>query len=365
MHVPFVDLPAHTARLRRELDAAVADVAHRSDFIHGAAVAAFEREFAAFTGARHAIGVGSGGAAIELALRAYHVGAGDEVITAANTFVATAMAIIAVGAKPTLVDVDPSTYTIDPELIAAAITPRTRAIVPVHLYGQPADMDEIMTIAAHHDLIVIEDAAQAHGARYADRRAGAVGAAAAFSFYPSKNLGAWGDGGMIVTDDDAVAERVRLLGNYGERAKYEHCAEGMNSRLDTIQAAVLRVKLPHLDSWNARRRHHADRYRARLASYVRTAGEGPRREHIYHLYVVEVEERDRVRDRLHAAQIDTGIHYPVPVHLQQACRSLGYDAGDFPVTEAAARRVLSLPMYPELTDDQIDYVCDELLAAVR
>jgi dTDP-3-amino-3,4,6-trideoxy-alpha-D-glucose transaminase len=364
MPVPFVDLRAHHDRLRAELDAAVAEVGRRGDFIQGAAVAAFEREFAAFTGVRHAVGVGSGLAAIELALRAYGIGPGDEVITPANTFIATVLAILAVGATPKLVDADAATYTIDPALVAEAITPRTRAIVPVHLYGQVADMDAIAALASRHNLIVVEDAAQAHGARYKGRRAGTFGHAAAFSFYPSKNLGAWGDAGTIVTDDDAVADKLRLLRNYGQRKKYDHSIAGTNSRLDTIQAAVLGVKLPHLDAWNAERRHHAERYRSRLAGKVSTPAAAPGCEHIYHLYVVELDRRDQVQERLRAAQIETGIHYPVPVHLQEACEPLGYHAGDFPVTERAARRVLSLPMYPELSDAQIDYVSETLAAAL-
>lgn len=364
MHVPFVDLRAHHDSLRQPLESAVLEVARRGDFIQGGAVAEFEKQFAAFTGTRHAIGVGTGLAAIELALRAYRIGPGDEVITAANTFIATALAIMAVGATPKLVDADPSTYTIDPSLVESAITPKTKAIVPVHLYGQPADMDPIMAIAKRHNLVVVEDSAQAHGARYKGKRAGSIGHAAAFSFYPSKNLGAWGDGGLITTNDDEAAAQLRLLRNYGQRAKYYHSVVGTNNRLDTIQAAVLGVKLPHLDGWNASRRAHADRYRSRLASRVATPAAAADREHIYHLYVVELDARDRVQEKLKAAQIETGIHYPVPIHLQEACQHLGYRAGDFPVTERAAQRILSLPMYPELTDDQIDYVCETLVASV-
>jgi dTDP-3-amino-3,4,6-trideoxy-alpha-D-glucose transaminase len=364
MRVPFVDLTAQHDPLRAELDAAVAAVGRRGDFILGEAVDAFERDFAAFIGARHAVGVGSGFSAIELALRAYNLGPGDEVITAANSFIATALAIQAVGATPKLVDVDSVTYTIDADRIEAAVTPRTRAIVPVHLYGQPADMDAVGQLARRHGLLIIEDAAQAHGARYRGRRVGTFGHAAAFSFYPSKNLGAWGDAGIIVTDDDAIADRLRTLRNVGQRAKYLHAYAGTNSRLDTVQAAVLRVKLPHLDGWNIARRAHADSYRARLRGRVHVPEAAPDREHIYHLFVVEVDRRQQVQDRLRSSQIDTGIHYPVPIHLQEACASLGYRRGDFPVTEAAADRILSLPMYPELTEDQIEFVSDTLLAAV-
>lgn len=364
MRVPFVDLQAHHAPLRAELEAAVSAVGCRSDFILGAAVEAFEREFAAFVGVSHAVGVASGLSAIELALRAHGVGPGDEVITAANTFIATVFAIMAVGATPTLVDVERDTYTIDPERIAAAITPRTRAIIPVHLYGQPADMDRIGALASQHDLLVVEDAAQAHGARYRGRRTGTFGDSAAFSFYPSKNLGAWGDAGMVVTNDAAVAERVRVLRNVGQRAKYLHACAGTNARLDTVQAAVLRVKLPHLDGWNGRRRAHAERYRSRLGTRIHLPAAASDREHIYHLFVVEVDRRDALQVSLKAAEIDTGIHYPVPVHLQEACASLRYKRGDFPVTEAAADRIVSLPMYPELTTSQIDFVSDTLLASI-
>jgi len=365
MRVPFVDLQAHHDPLRAELDAAVAAVGRRGDFILGAAVEAFEREFAGFIGTRHAVGVASGLSAIELALRAYGVGPGDEVITAANTFVATVLAILATGATPKLVDADASTYTMDPAALASAITPRTRAVVPVHLYGQPADLDRIVDVAGRHNLLVIEDAAQAHGARYRGRHAGTFGHASAFSFYPSKNLGAWGDAGIVVTDDRSIADRVVMLRNVGQRAKYQHELAGTNARLDTLQAAVLSVKLPHLGGWNAARRAHADRYRARLDGRVHLPVAAPDREHIYHLFVVEVDRRGELQQRLKAAEIDTAIHYPVPVHLQEACASLGYRRGDFPVTEVAADRILSLPMYPEISDAQIDFVSKTLLEALQ
>ena len=356
MHVPFVDLRAQHAPISRDIDLAIRAVVDRGDFILGAAVERFEAEFAAFIGTRHAIGVGTGFDAIELALRAFGVGPGDEVVTAANTFIATVMAIQAVGARPVLADMDPVTYAIDPAALAAAITPRTRAVIPVHLFGQPVDMEAVVAVARRHNLVVIEDAAQAHGARYNGRRAGSFGHAAAFSFYPSKNLGALGDGGMITTDDERAAAALRLLRNYGQRVKYYHAVPGTNSRLDTLQAAVLSVKLPHLDGWNAARRRHADAYAARLGGRARTPVAAAGREHIYHLYVIETEARDALQQRLRARQVDTGIHYPVPVHLQEACVSLGYKAGDFPATEAAAARMLSLPMFAELTDEQIEYV---------
>jgi dTDP-4-amino-4,6-dideoxygalactose transaminase len=363
MHVPFVDLHAHHAPIRADVERAVRALLDRGDFILGGEVERFETEYAAFIGARHAIGVGTGLSAIELALRAFGITAGDEVITPANTFIATVLAIMGVGATPVFVDMDAATYAIDARAISAAVTARTRAIVPVHLYGQPVDLDAVMAVAGRHNLLVIEDAAQAHGARYKGRRAGSIGHAAAFSFYPSKNLGAIGDGGMITTSDDAAAEKIRLLHNYGQRVKYHHSIAGTNSRLDTVQAAVLRIKLPHLDGWNAARRRHAAAYAARLGGHVQTPVEAADVEHIYHLYVIETDQRDAVQKRLTSQQIDTGIHYPVPAHLQDACASLGYKAGTFPVTEAAAARLLSLPMYPELTEQQIEYVADALRSA--
>ncbi|HMJ81830.1 MAG TPA: DegT/DnrJ/EryC1/StrS family aminotransferase [Vicinamibacterales bacterium] len=365
MHVPFVDLKMQHRALAPQIEAAVRGVFERGDFILGAAVEQFETEYAALIGTRHAISVGSGLAAIELALRAFGVGPGDEVITPANTFIATVLAIAAVGAKPVLVDMDRDTYTIDPAAIAAAVGPRTRAIVPVHLYGQPVDLDGVMAVATRHNLLVVEDAAQAHGARYGDRKAGSFGHAAAYSFYPSKNLGAYGDAGIIVTNDDAAADRLRLLRNYGQRVKYYHTVFGTNSRLDTLQAVVLQVKLPHLESWNAARRRHAAAYGARFPEAVHTPVEAPKGEHIYHLYVIETADRDRLHQHLRERQIDTGIHYPVPAHLQEACAPLGYKAGDFPKTEAAAARILSLPMYPELSDLQIDYVVEAVANALQ
>jgi dTDP-4-amino-4,6-dideoxygalactose transaminase len=356
--VPFVDLRAQHAPLNDAIEQVFRELMTRGDFIMGAAVERFETEYAAYIGARHAIGVGTGLSAIELALRAFDVGPGDEVITPANTFIATVLAILAVGAKPVFVDMDAASYCIDAAAIGAAVTPRTKAIVPVHLYGQPVDLDAVLAVAQRHGLVLIEDAAQAHGARYKGRRAGSFGHAAAFSFYPSKNLGALGDGGIITTSDDRAAARLRLLRNYGQRVKYYHAIPGTNSRLDTLQAAVLSIKLPHLDGWNAARRRHADAYAKRLGSAVKTPVASAGVEHIYHLYVIETPEREALEQRLKAKQIQTGIHYPVPAHLQEACASLGYKAGDFPVTEAAAPRILSLPMFAELTDAQIDYVCD-------
>ena len=361
MRVPFVDLHAQHAPLNAAIERAFHELVARGDFIMGAAVERFETEYAAYIGTRHAIGVGTGLSAIELALRAFDVGPGDEVITPANTFIATVLAIMAVGATPVFVDMDAATYGIDPGAIGAAVTSRTKAIVPVHLYGQPVDLDAVAAVAQRHNLVVIEDAAQAHGARYKGKRAGSVGHAAAFSFYPSKNLGALGDGGMITTSDDRAAAKLRLLHNYGQRVKYHHTIPGTNSRLDTLQAAVLSIKLPHLDGWNAARRAHAEAYSARLAGHVATPRAAENVEHIFHLYVIQTPQREALEQRLKAREIHSGIHYPVPAHLQQACASLGYKAGAFPVTEAAAPRLLSLPMFAELTDAQIDYVCDAVI----
>jgi dTDP-4-amino-4,6-dideoxygalactose transaminase len=363
--VPFVDLNAQRDSIKAEVDAAVLKVFDKGDFILGGAVEKFEADYAAYIGAKHAIGVGTGLDAIEIALRAYGVGPGDEVITAANTFIATVLAITAVGATPVFADMDRERYTIDPAALSAAITPKTRAIVPVHLYGQSVDLDGVLTVARRHDLLVIEDAAQAHGAKYRGTRVGTFGHAAAYSFYPAKNLGAYGDGGMITTNDDQAAAKMRLLGNYGQRVKYYHSITGTNSRLDTAQAAVLGVKLPHLDAWNAARRRHAAAYTARLKNVVHTPVPAADAEHVFHLYVIETDRRDAMRDALKARGIDTGIHYPVPAHLQECVAYLGCKPGQFPVTEAAAGRILSLPMYAELSDAQIDYVCEGLKNALK
>lgn len=365
MRVPFVDLQAQYATIAPEIDSAIRRVLERGDFVLGEEVSRLEEEFAAYTETKHAVGVGSGLAALELLLRAYGIGPGDEVITAANTFIATALAISAVGARPVLVDPDPVTYNLNPDALAAAITPRTRVLMPVHLYGQPADLDPIRAIAERHHLLVIEDAAQAHGARYGGRRAGALGHAAAFSFYPAKNLGAYGDGGMAVTNDTAIADKLRRLRNYGERVKYEHVVTGTNSRLDTLQAAVLRVKLRYLGQWNLARRAHAAAYDHQLAGLpVVLPRTMEKAEHVFHLYVIQVEHREQVQAQLRAQGIATGIHYPIPIHLQEACTNLGYRRGDFPVTESAATRILSLPMFPELKSGQIQDVATSVQQAV-
>jgi len=362
MKVPFVDLVAQYNSIKTPVEEAMFNVVRSSAFILGPDVKQFEAEFATFCEAEHAIGVDSGTSALELALRAFEIGPGDEVITAANTFIATVLAISYVGAKPVLVDVDPLTYNIDPTQITKAITKKTKAIIPVHLYGQPVDMDPIMEIAKKHSLFVIEDACQAHGSRYKGKRAGSIGHAAAFSFYPSKNLGAYGDGGIITTNDAKIAESIRMLRNYGEKAKYHHDLQGYNRRLDTIQAAVLRVKLPHLDAWNANRRRHADMYDELFTgSNLVIPTVASFAEPVWHLYVIQVDDRDNIRNKLGERGVSTGIHYPIPIHLQKAYQNLGYKNGDFPVTEKLADRILSLPMYAELTPDMVKYTVDSVI----
>lgn len=355
--VPLVDLAAQYAALREEVDRAMSQVLRRADYVLGREVELFEEEFAAYCEAGYAVGVDSGLSALELALRALGVGPGDEVITAANTFIATALAITRTGAAPVLVDVDPRTCCLDPRRVESAVTARTKALIPVHLYGHPADMDEILAIAHRRGLVVIEDACQAHGARHKGRRVGSMGHAAAFSFYPAKNLGAYGDGGMVVTGDRRAAETVRMLRNYGQSEKYHHPVLGYNQRLDTLQAAVLRVKLKHLDAWNAARRRHAQRYHRLLAGCpVITPMEAEHAEPVYHLYVIRTGDRDGLKDHLGRRGVSAGIHYPIPIHLQPAYRDLGYSRGDFPVTERCSGEILSLPMYAELSPDRIDDV---------
>ena len=357
--VPFVDLNSQYDAIRDEIDGAIAGVIERSDFILGSEVSLLEDEFAGYCDARHAIGVDSGISALELTLRAFGIGPGDEVITPANTFIATALAISATGAAPKLVDVDPTTYLLDADLVEEAITSRTRAIMPVHLYGHPVDMDPLVELADHHGLVVIEDACQAHGALYRGRRVGSLAHGAAFSFYPGKNLGAYGDGGMVVTNSDEVADFVRLARDYGQRAKYEHVVRGYNRRLDTLQAAVLRVKLQHLDSWNEARSRHAELYTRLLAgSGIVAPSQAAWARSVWHLYVIRVDRRDAVRDHLAARGIATGVHYPIPIHAQPAYESLGHGPGSFPVTERFSAEVLSLPMYAELTPALVERVVE-------
>jgi dTDP-4-amino-4,6-dideoxygalactose transaminase len=359
LQVPFVDLAAQYRTIGAEINEATSRVIQEADFILGREVALFEEEFAAFCEAKYAVGVDSGTSALELALRAYDVGPGDEVITAANTFIATALAISHAGAKPVLVDVDPLTSTIDVAGIAQAITRRTKAILPVHLYGHPAHMEPIRQLAEKFGIVVIEDACQAHGARYRGKRAGSLGHAAAFSFYPGKNLGAYGDGGIVVTNDREVAKRLEMLRNYGQKEKYHHLFRGYNRRLDTLQAAILRVKLKYLEKWNAARRSNAKLYQDFLeGTEVVTPAETREVESVWHLYVIRSEHRDMLRERLVSKGISASIHYPVPIHRQPAYKDLGYKPGDFPVTEELASRILSLPMYAELTSEQLEFTAE-------
>jgi dTDP-4-amino-4,6-dideoxygalactose transaminase len=357
MTVPFVDLRRQYLSIKEEIDAALARVLNESSFILGREVEAFEAAFAEYAGARFCVGVNSGTAAIQLAVMACGLGRGDEVIIPANTFFATAEAVSTAGATPVFVDADAASYNIDVSKIEAAITERTRAIMPVHLYGQAADLDAIFEISERHNLLVIEDAAQAHGSLYKGRRVGARGRAGCFSFYPGKNLGAYGEGGAVVTNDAEVARRVRLLRDHGSEKKYQHEIIGYNFRLEGIQGAVLNVKLKHLDRWNELRRSTAARYTELLKdSGLVLPREMPYARHVYHLYVVQTESRDALQQRLSASGVQTGIHYPVPVHLQPAYSFLGHKAGDFPEAERQASRVLSLPMFPELTEQEIAQV---------
>jgi dTDP-4-amino-4,6-dideoxygalactose transaminase len=328
----------------------------------GPNVQALEEEFASFCEVEHAVGVSDGTTALQLALMACGVGPGDEVITTSHTFIATAEAIALVGARPVFVDIDPRTYTIDVARIEKSITAQTRAVIPVHLYGQPADMDPIMEIAERRGLYVIEDACQAHGARYNGRRTGGLGHLAAYSFYFSKNLGAYGEGGMVTTDDDDLAHRVRIMRDHGSPERYYHQVVGLNARLDEIQAAVLRAKLPHLAEWNAKRRVHAARYADLLADIegVIAPDVAPYAEHVFHLYVVRVAQRDQLQAYLRERNIGAGIHYPIPCHLQPAFQHLGYKSGDLPVTEQVVDEILSVPMYAELTEGQQIYVADAI-----
>ena len=361
MNVPFVDLKAQYTEIADEVNVAIAGVLQRTDFILGQSVADFEEEFAAYCQARYCIGVDNGYSALELIVRAYDIGPGDEVIAPANTFVATTLAASICGAKIVLVDCDPKTYTLDPEKLEAAITPRTRAILPVHLYGHPADMDPINAIAQKYNLKVIEDAAQGHGGYYKGRRVGSLGNAAGFSFYPGKNLGAYGDGGAITTNDPELAKQLRLLRNLGQRVKYEHVVKGYNRRLDTLQAAVLRVKLPHLDKWNAERRRAAATYERVLGNLpMITPRVAPWAEAVFHLYVIRVRNRDGLMKHLQKDGIASGLHYPTPIHQQEAYQELGYKQGDFPITESLADEILSLPIYAELTDAQISYIGESI-----
>jgi dTDP-4-amino-4,6-dideoxygalactose transaminase len=358
--IPLVDLTAQYAPLREEILQAIARILDGMHLFLGPELLQFEHEFASYCGCSQAIGVSNGTDAIELTLRALGIGNGDEVITQPNSFIATAEAISAVGAIPVFVDVDPETATLDPNLLEAAITPQTRAIIPVHLYGRPAAMDAILGIARLRGIRVVEDASQAHGARLGLRRAGSMGDAACFSFYYSKNLGAYGEAGAVTTNDAMLGERVRLFRDHGSRVRYHHEVIGRNARMDEIQAAILRIKLRHLDEWNARRRACATRMSAALTgtSLALPNVDQPDIYHVFHLYVVRHPRRDQLKAFLAERGIHTAIHYPIPIHLQEAYGHLGHKEGDFPSTEQRAADSLSLPMYAELTERQIEYIAD-------
>ncbi len=354
MNIPLVDLKAQYRAIQPEIDAAMQRVVSNTSFILGKEVAEFEKNWAAFCRAPYAVGTDSGTAALHLALLLCGVQPGDEVITTTHTFIATAEVISLIGARPVFVDIDPRTYNMDPNAIERAITPRTRAIIPVHLYGQPADMDPILEIGRKHHLRVIEDAAQAHGAEYRGRRTGTMAEIACFSFYPGKNLGAYGDAGALVTNNEEFAARARMLRDHGRQDKYKHQIVGYGYRLDALQAAILGAKLPHLEAWSARRREIADCYTELLTNTDIVTPYVPAHiTPVYHLYVIRAKNRDGLRQHLKSRGIETGIHYPIPLHLQPVYESLGYKQGDFPHAEKAADEILSLPMYPEMTEEQV------------
>jgi dTDP-4-amino-4,6-dideoxygalactose transaminase len=366
MEVPFLDLVRQHAAIRNDVLAAWSAILDRAAFIGGTPVVQLEDAFAKACHARHAVAVGSGTDALFLIFKAFDLREGDEVIVPVNTFIATSEAVTAAGGKVVFVDVQPDTYLINPELVERAITPRTKGIVAVHLYGQMADMDALEAIAGRNNLWLVEDAAQSQLAEYKGRRAGSIGRAAAFSFYPGKNLGACGDAGAITTNDDSIAHRVRLLREHGSERKYIHKMEGFNMRCDALQAEALRIKLQHLAAWNEGRRRVAEMYAQRLqgADGVVVPVVAPDRLPVWHLYVVLVPEREYVQQALKERGVHTGLHYPIPLHLQEAYSHFGHEEGSFPVAEHAGRHLLSLPMYPELGEDQIDHVCASLLDAV-
>jgi dTDP-4-amino-4,6-dideoxygalactose transaminase len=365
MQIPYLDLKAQCADLHDEICAAFERVCRNAAFILGEEVAQFENEFAAYCEARQCVALNSGTSALHLALLALGIGSGHEVITTPNTFVATAEAIVYAGAKPVFVDIDPATANIDPSRIEKALTPRTKAIIPVHLYGRPAHLDPILRLAREHNLVVIEDACQAHGARYRGKRVGSLGHAAAFSFYPTKNLGAYGEAGALVTNDDEIARLARAMRDHGQMSRYFYDCVGYNYRMDGLQGAVLRVKLKRLDELNRRRQRLAGLYRAFLAdARVALPRDDPQDECVYHLFVVLASDRDGVRAGLEARGIQTAIHYPRPLHLQRAYAALGYEAGTFPNAEYACRHVLSMPFFPELTREQVEQAAGALAQLV-
>lgn len=358
MKIPLIDLVGQYHSIKEEMDQAVLAVLEAGQFVLGPNVKALEQEMAAYLGIKHAVGVASGTDALIIALRAVGVGEGDEVIVPAYSFFATAGAVLSVGARPVFVDVDPRTYLLDVGQLETAVTPASKAIIPVHLYGQPADMDEIMAVAEKYSLKVIEDNAQAIGARYKGKRTASIGDVGCLSFFPSKNLGGYGDGGMLTTNDDGLAETARMLRTHGWKKKYFPEMLGYNSRLDEMQAAVLRVKLKYIDAWNQSRYEHAQEYSRMLSGLgLRVPVEKPGRTHVYHLYMVAFDDRDAVQKRLKESGIASAIYYPQPLHLAEPCRALGYSAGQFPISEQASTKLLALPMFPELRQEQIRKVC--------
>src|ERR1035441_7802035 len=364
--VPYLDLKAQYQSIKPEIDAAIARVLDSGQFVLGSEVAVFEQEFATYCGAAECIALNSGTSALHLALLAAGVGPGDEVITVPFTFVASVAAVLYAGARPVLVDIDSRSFTMDPAAIETAITPRTKAILPVHLYGQPADMDPIMEVARRHGLVVIEDAAQAHGAKYKGRPVGSIGDMACFSFYPGKNLGAYGEGGAVTTSNIEYARTIRMLRDWGQDRKYHHVLRGFNYRMEGFQGAILRVKLRHLERWTEARRAVVSLYNDLLSdSGVETPTEMPWARHVYHIYTLRADDRDSLQAALRAEGIQTGIHYPVPLHIQPAYADLGYARGVFPQSEKAAAEVLSLPLYPEMTDDQIQRVSQALTVLAK
>ena len=357
MKVNFVDLKEQYKTIKNDILRAITSVLEDTQFVLGSRVKEFEEKFAAYSQTKYGVGVASGTDAIFLALKSLDIGPGDEVITSANTFIATVLAISYAGATPVLIDIDPISYNIDPANIKRAINSKTKAIIPVHLYGQMADMDAIMEIAKKHNLKIIEDACQAHGAEYKGHKSGSMGDIGCFSFYPSKNLGACGDGGIVITHDECLYEKLKMLRDYGQPKKYHHEVKGFNSRLDSMQAAVLLAKLPHLENWNNNRRALAKLYNELLSDVgvmIPFESEGYR--HIYHIYVIRTKKRDQMFAYLKSKQIFCGIHYPIPIHLQKAYKDLPYKEGDFPITEIYSQEILSLPMFPELKEEQIRYV---------
>lgn len=370
MNVPFIDLREQYYTIKDQIDRGLKRVFEKGDFILGEEEKSFEAEFAAYCDAQYAVGVNSGTDALYLALAALNIRQGDEVILPAFTFIATALCISYTGAKPVFVDIEDETYNLDPQRVKEAVTPRTRAIIPVHIYGQPADMREILAIAKEHHLAVVEDAAQAHGATYQGEKIGSLGDISCFSFYPTKGLGAFGDGGMVVTNDKETYERVLMLRDYGRKERYEHKIKGYNSRLDTVQAVILSAKLKYLDQWNKMRSDNAGYYCTLLngQTNIKKPVVKEDRTHVFQTFAVRLPNRNAVCEQLKHKGIGVLIHYPIPLHLQEAYADLGYGRGDFPVAERTADEILSLPMFPHMKKEQIEYVCEalkELLGAVR